>query len=48
MQSALRQRMSVEMFEQHYHGKRAELWRGEVREYMRMWKPRRVNGWRVV
>jgi Uma2 family endonuclease len=34
MQSALRQRMSVEQFEQGYYGKRAELWRGEVREYM--------------
>ena len=34
MQSALRQRMSVEQFEQGYYGKRAELWRGEIREYM--------------
>ncbi len=34
MASAVRQRMSVAEFERHYLGKRAELWRGEVREYM--------------
>lgn len=34
MATAAQQRMSVEEFEREYTGKRAELWRGEVREYM--------------
>ncbi|MCS7300920.1 MAG: Uma2 family endonuclease [Fimbriimonadales bacterium] len=34
MATAVGQRMSVEEFERAYMGKRAELWRGEVREYM--------------
>ncbi|MCS7301164.1 MAG: Uma2 family endonuclease [Fimbriimonadales bacterium] len=34
MQTAVRQKMSAEAFERKYLGKRAELWRGEVREYM--------------
>jgi len=34
MASTVKQKMSVEEFEQRYLGKRAELWRGEVREYM--------------
>ena len=34
MASAATQRMTIEEFERRYLGKRAELWRGEVREYM--------------
>ncbi|MCS6919139.1 MAG: Uma2 family endonuclease, partial [Fimbriimonadales bacterium] len=34
MTTATRQKMSVQEFEREYLGKRAELWRGEVREYM--------------
>jgi Uma2 family endonuclease len=34
MATVVHQRMSVEQFEREYMGKRAELWRGEVREYM--------------
>ncbi len=34
MAAAAKQRMSVEEFERAYTGKRAELWRGEVRDYM--------------
>ncbi|MDW8106948.1 MAG: Uma2 family endonuclease [Armatimonadota bacterium] len=34
MATVVKQRMSVEEFERAYIGKRAELWRGEVREYM--------------
>ncbi|MEN3001566.1 MAG: Uma2 family endonuclease [Armatimonadota bacterium] len=34
MAGAVKQKMSVEEFERLYLGKRAELWRGEVREYM--------------
>jgi len=34
MASAATQRMTIEEFERCYLGKRAELWRGEVREYI--------------
>lgn len=34
MSKVVQSRMSVEEFERLYLGKRAELWRGEVREYM--------------
>ncbi|MEN3000782.1 MAG: Uma2 family endonuclease [Armatimonadota bacterium] len=34
MSKAVQSRLSVEEFEHLYLGKRAELWRGEVREYM--------------
>ncbi|MCX7924925.1 MAG: Uma2 family endonuclease [Fimbriimonadales bacterium] len=34
MATAVQQIMSVDEFQRLYEGKRAELWRGEVREYM--------------